>query len=192
MDRTVTSNASHIGSADRRRGFMGSSNRFATKLSASQGHLASHSNILNNLSVVSEDEQVYIAVLWGTNFDVKEVEGKIKNFIKNYQPATAVIEEDNPLNYYMAKLKNIKETELYYLNVDCHHIFEMDKLLYYQLIYYPPETILYFDRIINDIYKETFLEENEKANFENQILARFNNLRQKSRMRDLNPKDINH
>lgn len=142
--------------------------------------------------MVSEDEQVYIAVLWGTNFDVKEVEGKIKNFIKNYQPATAVIEEDNPLNYYMAKLKNIKETELYYLNVDCHHIFEMDKLLYYQLIYYPPETILYFDRIINDIYKETFLEENEKANFENQILARFNNLRQKSRMRDLNPKDINH
>ena len=91
-------------------------------MSGSQAHLQSHSNMLNNLSVISEDEQVYVAVLWGTNFDVKEVEGKIRNFIKNFQPSSSMIEEDNPLNYYMQKLKNIKETELYYLGIDSQHI----------------------------------------------------------------------
>lgn len=149
--------------------------RFTTKLSGSQAHLASHSNLLNNLSVVSEDDQVAIAVLWGTNFDVKEVEGKIKNFIKNYQPSSSMAEEGNVLNYYMYKLKQIKETEQYNLNVDSEHIHEMDKMLYYQLIYYPAEAILYFDRVINEIYKDTFLDEQDKATFESGILTRIYN-----------------
>lgn len=183
VDRTVTSNTSHLLSVDMRRGFMGSQNRFATKMSGSQAHLASHSHILNNLSVASEEDQTAIAVLWGTNFDVKEVEGKIRNFIKEYHPKNdnSMEEEGNHLKYYMYKMSQIKETDLFYLNVDAENIFEMDKILYYQLIYYPAETILYFDRVVNDIYKETFLDEGERAAFENGILTRISNLKTKSR-----------
>jgi len=65
-------------------------------------------------------------------------------------------QEGSHLTHYMYKMSQIKETDLYYLNVDAENIFDMDKVLYYQLIYYPAETILYFDRLINEIYKETF------------------------------------
>lgn len=73
---------------------MGTQNRIATRLSGSQAHLASHSNILNNLSVASGDEPAeQVAVIWGTNFDIKEVEGKIRNFIKKYNPQSSMMEE---------------------------------------------------------------------------------------------------
>jgi len=55
----------------------------------------------------------------------------------------------------MYKMQQIKETDQFFLNVDANHIFEMDKQLYYQLIYYPADTILYFDSIVNEIFKET-------------------------------------
>ena len=92
---------------------------------------------------------------------------------------------------YMHKLRQVKETDQFFVNVEAEHIFEFERLLYYQLIYYPAETILYFDRVFNDIFKEDFLEETERLQFENSILTRVHNLKHKSRLRDLNPKDIN-
>ena len=87
----------------------------------------------------------------------------------------------------------MKETDQYFVNVDARHIFSFDKTLYYQLIYYPPETIMYFDKIFDDIYKSKFLvTEAEKDNFENQILTRVHSLTHQSRLRDLGPTDINH
>lgn len=45
---------------------------------------------------------------------------------------------------------------------------------------------------MNEIYKETILDEAQRDQFTNGILTRVYNLKQKSRMRDLNPKDIDH
>lgn len=98
----------------------------------------------------------------------------------------------SPLSYYMQKLNQVKETDQFYVAVDAEHIHQFDSSLYFQLIYYPAECILYFDRVLNETYKDKFLDEEEREGFENTILTRISNLKQKSRLRDLNPQDINH
>lgn len=103
-----------------------------------------------------------------------------------------LIEGEDSLTHYMKKLRQVRETDQFFVSVNAEHIFEFDRLLYYQLIYYPAETILYFDRVIMDIYKEKMLNETQRLQFENSILTRISSLKHKSRLRDLNPKDINH
>ncbi len=92
----------------------------------------------------------------------------------------------------MDKLRQVKETDQYFVNVDAIHIYEFDKKMYNQLVYYPAEMILYFDKVLNELYRSILLTDEEAAQFENNILTRIYNLKFKSRMRDLNPKDVNH
>lgn len=62
-------------------------------------------------------------VLWGTNINTNEVQIKMKNFINTF----AVIKEDSDdftqAPYYIDKLKDIKETENYTLDIDCDHVY---------------------------------------------------------------------
>lgn len=67
-----------------RRGFMGSNSRLVNMMNQSQVQ-GSNSHLQTNYSVMSEDNQESIAVLWGTNFDVKEVEIKIRKFILSFR-----------------------------------------------------------------------------------------------------------
>jgi DNA replication licensing factor MCM4 len=101
-------------------------------------------------------------------------------------------ERNNALSLYMSKLRQVKETDQYFVNVDACHIFEFDTMLYNQLIYYPSEIIIYFDQVLNEVYKANFLSEEESIRDQNNILTRIVNLPFKSRLRALNPKDINH
>lgn len=49
------------------------------------------SNMNGSASVFSEDEGGSVAVLWGTNLDVREIDFKIRNFVKNFSPKVAAI-----------------------------------------------------------------------------------------------------
>lgn len=68
---------------------MGSNSRLVNMMNQSQIQ-GSNSHLHTNYSVMSEDNQESIAVLWGTNFDVKEVEVKIRKFILTYRVSLAL------------------------------------------------------------------------------------------------------
>src|SRR5690606_26478897 len=96
-------------------------------------------------------------------------------------------------NIYITKFSKIFQLEQYYLDVDADHIYQFDKPLYFQLIYYPSDIILFFDRAATRLFKETFY--NNEISYNTHappIHVRVHHLRKKSRMRDLNPADINH
>lgn len=60
---------------------MGTSSRLFNNSSV-MNHSSSQMN--TNMSVVSENDHETVAVLWGTNFDVQEVERKIREFVQNF------------------------------------------------------------------------------------------------------------
>ncbi len=96
-------------------------------------------------------------------------------------------------NIYMTKLNKIFQLEQYYLDIDADHIFQFDKPLYFQLINFPSDIILFFDRAATLLFKETFFANEIAFNPSTpRIHIRIHHLRKKARMRDLNPTDINH
>lgn len=165
-----------------------------------------------NFSAVSErDEPAKNAVLWGTNFNFRETEEQIKNFIRTYIPMKVnpydldspdlpdtckILEESESggacKGFYWKQIKDLVNLETNNVDFDAGHIFEFNKDLYYKLIYFPAETILYFDRMINEIYVKISSEDPTSGIIENCIQARVKNLQKKVSMRELRPDDINH
>jgi len=134
-------------------------------------------------------------VIWGTNINAKDVEEKFVAFLKTYQSNDLDTESDNigqPL--YLTKLHRLHTYEQYYLDVDADHIYQFDKQLYQQLVFFPSDVILYFDRGASRLYKEIFY--GNEGSYNNvhipPIHVRTYHLRKVTRMRDLNPSDINH
>lgn len=92
----------------------------------------------------------------------------------------------------MTKLNRIYQLEQYYLDIDADHVFQFDKLLYQQLLSYPSDIILFFDRAATRLFREDFYaNEMSHTTHAPSIHVRLHHLRKKSRMRDLNPADIN-
>jgi DNA replication licensing factor MCM4 len=92
----------------------------------------------------------------------------------------------------MGRLRQAFETDIYNISVDAQNIYEVDRKLYNLLTFYPAEVLIMFDKVLNEIYRSEILSEDAALAFENNILTRCTNLKFKSRMRELNPKDINH
>jgi DNA replication licensing factor MCM4 len=86
-------------------------------------------------------------------------------------------------------MKEIKETEIFILNIDGVHIHSFDKGLYSQLINFPSEMIPIMDNVANAVYAELFSNsaEGRPASY---IQVIINNLVKPSRIRDLGPDDI--
>ena len=88
---------------------------------------------------------------------------------------------------YLDKLNQCLEQETNSLLIDGEHIFQYEKFLYYQLINFPGEIIPLFDKVANQIVEEKF-----NRTILNLIQVGIINLKTTNRMRDLNPKDVNH
>ena len=185
-NRTLNSNISQHRSIIEPRTFTGT-HRWLNR--SYMGHTVSH-NL--NQSGISEGEQSGSGYIWGTRFNIDEGKKKIKKFIMEYNPPNTIEEEGEHKSCYMRNLKNVKETDYYYIIVNAMDIFNYDTEMYFYLIKYPAETILLFDQIINQVYIENILDPSDRENFEKTIRTRIINLKDKSRVRDLNPKDINH
>lgn len=67
-----------------------------------------------------------------------------------------MVDEDdfNAEPYYITKLKEIAETEIYFLEINCTHLQEFDKKLYRQLIDYPTDVIPIFDLVATQVLQE--------------------------------------
>jgi DNA replication licensing factor MCM4 len=85
----------------------------------------------------------------------------------------------------------IKDTEIFILNVDASHINSFDKGLYLQLINFPSEMIPIMDNVANYLFNELFVSRMENdARPQSYIQVIINNLIKQSRIRDLGPDDI--
>lgn len=159
-----------------------------------------------------KDDHLNNAVFWGTNFNFRETEQQIKEFIQNYRPLKVnpydphspyVVDTGPELQIegegiedcrgmYWQMLKTQLELDSFDLDLNAAHIFEFDRNLYYKLIYFPAETILYFDRIINEFYHKMMAHDTSRNPQEHTFQARIKNLQNRISMRELKPKDINH
>ena len=103
--------------------------------------------------------------------------------------SSQILEMPSNLNVatYLDKLNQCLETDSNSLLIDGDHIFQFEKLLYYQLINFPGEIIPLFDKVANQIVEEKF-----NKTLSNLIQVGITNLKTTNRLRDLNPKDVNH
>jgi DNA replication licensing factor MCM4 len=92
--------------------------------------------------------------------------------------------------HYIELLKDIHETQIYILDVNCDHIYEHDQALYRQLENYPTDIIPIFDLVVTGLYKETFGADSNEGDSDPIIQVRPFNLRTHHRMRDLEPSHI--
>lgn len=139
-------------------------------------------------------------VLWGTNIILGEVYEKFHNFLFNFKVnkfgeyIREVNYNDNDIRiYYLLKIKEIYETNYHTLCVDGKHIFDFDEKLYNQLICFPTEIIPIMDKVATDAYFKYVTTQDPEFTGNNEIqpiTIKFTNLRKLSRMRDLEPNDI--
>lgn len=125
-------------------------------------------------------------MLWGTNINLNEISSRVRNFLVNFK-----LQEDNSgVTYYIRQLGEIKETEIFILNVDGNHINTFDRSLYLTLVNYPTEMIPIMDIVANQVYAECLSNNSNEQKPSNYIQVRITNLVGLNRIRDLGPNDI--
>jgi DNA replication licensing factor MCM4 len=191
MDKTESSHSSHHRSHFMHRGFMGSQSRLQNYFSSSHiGGSITNNHIGFNESMNSDIDQSSAGYLLGTNVPIADIEVNIIKFLKEFKPKNAM-EEETEFSYYMQKLKQVKEVDQYHIVVNADHVFEYNQNFYWLLILYPADIILIFDKTVTEIFKEIFLEEHERESFERSILTQIVNLKEQSRVRQLDFTYIN-
>ena len=123
-------------------------------------------------------------VFYGTDINASEVQNRFKQFLNNYTVQRSNGDSDL---IYMTQLRQIQDTEVYVLNLDCRHLKDYDKDLYRKFVFYPSEMIPYVDAVVNQMYKEMVNDDTENSNI---IQVRPYNLVEKKLLRSLTPIDI--
>ncbi|MCQ2819646.1 MAG: AAA family ATPase [archaeon] len=123
---------------------------------------------------------------WGTNISFQQCCNQFRQFLLNFQ-MDDVDEMGQPrlCTYYKERMTEIKDTQVFILNVDGQHLKSFDNMLYWQLINYPTEMIPIMDGVANQVYIET-----QKERASTQLQVRIVNLDERSRIRDLGPDAI--
>jgi DNA replication licensing factor MCM4 len=132
-------------------------------------------------------------VIWGTNVNVQETQSKFSKFI------TEFIGEDNDgadEPKYIRLMRELKDTERGFINIDCTDLYDHDAVLYQQLVRYPQEVVPIFDLVVQAEYQEKIDDQSDMS-----IQVRTFNLRDSGdgggggsgggiNMRELNPENI--
>jgi len=95
-------------------------------------------------------------VLWGTNINTNDLQTNMRDFLTTFR-----MQEENMLGqepHYIQLMKQIAETEEFFLDVDCTHLFDFNKQLYKQLEDYPTDVIPIFDLVASAVYKDFVLQ----------------------------------
>lgn len=135
----------------------------------------------------SSSENQTQPILWGTNINTNEIYSKFRGFLVNFKLRESGLTNEP---FYISKLIEIKETEVWFLNIDGTHLNMHDRLLYLQIINYPTEMIPLFDQVVNRVYSELFNNNAETKPETDIIQIRIINLIKEDRIRDLSPQDI--
>lgn len=179
--------SSQVKSFEHRRGFMGSQSNIFNYIGTShiQGNLSQ-----NNNSMISEDA---VAVfIQGTSLDLNDLRVKVKEFLTGFKLNRTLDEDWEAMSYYMSGLQQVKDTDTYSLIVSAEHVYQFDPDLYYKLVWYPPEVISLFDKIVNETFRDNFVSDHLKPGFDKVILTTFVNLKKVSSIREIDYREINH
>ena len=130
----------------------------------------------------SSDQAHGQAVIWGTNINQEQILDRFRQFLVNFR-----LKDDDSRgdNYYMRQLQEIKDSEIFTLNVDEGHLNSFDRQMYINLVNYPSEMIPLMDEVTSILFAEVFSQDVRP-----QIQVRINSLISQSRIRDLGPNDI--
>ena len=143
-------------------------------------------------SIVSEVDTGNMAYILGTNISISEISEKMRQFIFTFNPKTSTkIENQNNTSFYLQRLQQVKEIEQYYVIINAEHLFEFNEQFYWLLILYPADIIIIFDKVITEIYKQDFIQGEEKHSFDRSILTQIVNLKEIHRVRELDHRHIN-
>lgn len=109
--------------------------------------------------------------MYGTNINTNDIQSTLKEFLMTFRKPRdedEMVDDDfveNNEPYYISKLKQISETQEFFLEVDCMHLHDFNIKVYRQLIDYPTDVIPIFDLVALQVYKE-FAVGNEANNFD--------------------------
>ena len=130
--------------------------------------------------------------IWGTTVNIAETQKRFQRFLDEF-------EQDGKL-VYPGLLEELRETEVFSLNLNCANLLEFDQTLYNQLVRYPTEVRSHpatglcervvqvmelLDWVVTNAYQRAFGEEPEKP-----IQVRPFGIDNVVGMRDLDPSDI--
>ena len=128
--------------------------------------------------------------IWGTTINVDQCYRYFRNFLRQYTL------EDDFEPYYLRQLEILHRVNRHVLNLNCSHLcdFPAARVLYQQLVEFPQEVIPILDLVVNDIMNAEYrgLEEGEAQEQGRKAVQvrTFNLVGNLSRMRDLDPKNI--
>ena len=91
----------------------------------------------------------------------------MKNFINTFVQMSDDDSDFQKKPYYIEQLELSKETEEYFLDINCDHIFQFDSSLYKQLENYPSDVIPMFDLVVTQCFKEHFLNQEKSLTQQN-------------------------
>lgn len=159
-------------------------------------------NFATNSVTISSER---IRVIWGTNIVISDAIAAFRSFLASFVPAQRkqweaglcsdgalpVILADDYDPLYPRLLLQIKETEIYSLNIDCANLqsWEGTRMLHRQLLHYPQEIISLMDMVVNEMYEELFPTTTADT-ASPAIQVRVHNIGESVNMRNLDPADI--
>jgi DNA replication licensing factor MCM4 len=167
-------------------------------------------NTTNDFTGVIETSTEINQMNYLTNINIYECQKSFKDFLVGFKVNKKgdIVKETNfseEFKYlYIEKLKEINETSYPSMNINGKHINSYDPNLYKQLVNFPTEIIPIMDKVVNEVYNEwlinntmmnTTLEDNnysQQNNLNNKvpIITKITNLKETTRMRGLDPEDI--
>lgn len=138
-------------------------------------------------------------VIWGTNIVITDAIADFRTFLANFtrahrrraetQGALPALTASDVEPMYPRLLRQIRDTEIYNLNVDCGNLraFPATVGLCRQLVHYPQEIISIMDEVVNIFFAELFPSVDLSAD---PIQVRVFNVAQSTNMRELDPSDL--
>ncbi|EAR97868.1 DNA replication licensing factor MCM4, putative (macronuclear) [Tetrahymena thermophila SB210] len=133
---------------------------------------------------------------WGTNINTQECSNKFEKFLLEFKAIPSddhdmLDENASEVNIYVEKFNQMAALEQYILTFDGQHLLQFDKILYYQLIFFPAEVIQIFDKVAQSIFRERFAQNETQVEKSNSVLVAVVNINKSTQLRDLRHKDIN-
>jgi DNA replication licensing factor MCM4 len=150
---------------------------------------------------IGDDNDDYME-LYGTDVNIDDAKYFFRDFLENFKPnysdngGLSYDDDDEP--HYMKNLSRIYDLQQdFNLNIDCQWLesFNKDcKRWYEQLIKYPAEMIPIADYVVHELFTQQFGNPETGTSIldelDQRIQVRFFNLKERKRMRELEPHDI--
>jgi DNA replication licensing factor MCM4 len=141
------------------------------------------------------------AVIWGTTYPILHFVRRFRQFLRRYRLPTAPGEEEGEgegESHYLSLIRTAIANRDLGINLNCRHLWNFlpARRLYHVITHYPQETVSFMDKVVNEEAARMRGEGGGEGGGEGEdgrrIQVRLFNLKRVSKMRNLNPEDVDH